>query len=89
MPDVPATWPRGMPIETAATYCGVGTGTLSTYGPKPIRVGIKRLVWLREDLDAWLDRLAGRAPALADNRPWSEDDGEDNAALRPDLQRAR
>lgn len=63
MPD----WPRGMPAALAAAYCGIGTQTLAQNGPKPIRIGKKRQVWLREDLDAWLDRLAGRGPTSTAN----------------------
>ena len=58
-------WPRGMPIEVAAEYCGIGPATLRDQGPPPVRVGAKRLVWLRDQLDAWLDGLAGIAPASA------------------------
>jgi predicted DNA-binding transcriptional regulator AlpA len=66
MPD----WPRGMSEKFAATCVGVSTTTLRAEvaagrAPKPIHITIKRIIWLREDLDGWLDRLAGRA------EPWT------------------
>jgi hypothetical protein len=77
MPD----WPRGMNIVIAAAYCGIGKGLLSRDGPKPIKIGAKRLVWLREDLDKWLDRLAGNVPASGiEINPWDIDD-DDHAAI--------
>ena len=64
-------WPRGMPLPVAAKYCGVGPATLRREGPKPVRIGQKRLVWLKEDLDKWLDGLAGKATISApEANPW-------------------
>jgi hypothetical protein len=37
-----------------------GTAMFSREGPKPVRIGQKRLVWLKKDLDKWLDGLAGK-----------------------------
>jgi hypothetical protein len=77
MPD----WPRGMNIVIAAAYCGIGKSLLSRDGPKPIKIGAKRLVWLREDLDKWLDRLAENVPASSiEINPWDIDD-DDQAAI--------
>lgn len=83
---MPDRWPRGMPAEAAAEYCGIGAGTLHTYGPKPVTIGQKRKVWLREDLDAWLDRLAGKKPASGEEpNPWDAYHGAGRAALPADL----
>lgn len=59
MPD----WPRAMDAELAAAYCSISTNTLRNEGPAAVTIGKGRKVWLRDQLDAWLDRLAGIAPA--------------------------
>lgn len=48
-------------LPVAAEYCGIGPATLRREDPNPVRIGRKRLIWLKEDLDAWLDRQAGRS----------------------------
>lgn len=58
-------WPRGMRARTAADYLGISTGLLHAEvrdgrAPKPVRLTRSRLVWLKEDLDAWLDAKTGR-----------------------------
>lgn len=66
------TWPRGMRDELAAAYVGLGLSTFlreveADRAPRPVRLTPGRKVWLKEDLDAWLDRLAGR-PAPSPDR---------------------
>jgi len=78
-------WPRAMPAETAAEYCGIGITMLRRTGPAPVRIGEKRLVWMKEDLDKWLDRLAGRETVSADDEPWPVDNGSSDAALSSGL----
>ncbi|MDD2706249.1 MAG: hypothetical protein PHU07_13085 [Acidocella sp.] len=66
-------WPRAMPVDLAAKYCGVGANTLTQHGPKPVQIGQKRKVWLRDQLDKWLDTLAGITPSGATDdepNPW-------------------
>jgi predicted DNA-binding transcriptional regulator AlpA len=63
-------WPRGMRAEFAAAYVGLSISSFRTEvargrAPKPINLTLKRLVWLKDDLDGWLDRLAGRTTNLA------------------------
>jgi predicted DNA-binding transcriptional regulator AlpA len=63
-----AILPRGLMPSRAAEYIGVSVGTLrreseAGRAPRPVRISTQRLVYLREDLDAYLDRLAGKAPA--------------------------
>jgi predicted DNA-binding transcriptional regulator AlpA len=70
-----APWPRGLPVEEAARYIGLSVSTLRAEviagrAPKPIRLTRRRLVWLREDLDAYLDRAAGRSPTSGGNNPF-------------------
>ena len=57
--------PRGLSLDQAAEYCGVGTKTLQRHGPEPIRIG-DRVIYDRVVLDAWLDRLTcpPTAPAV-------------------------
>ncbi len=64
-------WPRGMRAATAADYVGVSVSTLRAIvrkgGLKPIRLTPGRIVYLREDLDSYLDRAAGRGPLSTGN----------------------
>lgn len=62
------TWPRGMSERMAAEYVGLSISSVrSARGrrdfPDPVTLTPGRVVYLREMLDAWLDRKAGRAPA--------------------------
>jgi predicted DNA-binding transcriptional regulator AlpA len=64
--------PRALREEWAALYCGMSpTLFRERVVPEvpPVRLSPGRIAWLREDLDDWLDRRAGRAPASGDN-PW-------------------
>ena len=62
--------PRRLRAEEAARYVGLSETAFRALGIEPVRIG-GTVGWLREDLDAWLDRAAGRGPAaeMADN-PW-------------------
>ena len=60
-------WPRGMRLEVAAAYLGLSPSSLSAAAkagtaPKPIRITPGRIIWLKDDLDAWLNKQAGRPP---------------------------
>ena len=62
------TWPRGMRIDVAATYVGISPSLLvaevrAARFPAAVRLTAGRVVWLKEDIDAWLDAKAGRAEA--------------------------
>ena len=67
----PGAWPRLMRAETAAGYVDEksveafrrGVGTLY---PEPIKLQGKGDRWLREDLDAAIEKLAGRANLVGD-----------------------
>jgi hypothetical protein len=64
-------WPRLMRAETAARYCDEvsveafrrGVGPLY---PAPLRVSGKGDRWLRDDLDAAIEKLAGRLNLVRD-----------------------
>jgi hypothetical protein len=60
-----------MRAETAAGYCDERTvesflHAVGTLYPEPTRVKGKGDRWLKEDLDAAIERLTGRAPHIRD-----------------------
>ena len=63
--SVSEAWiPRALRAEQAALYVGLSTSTfLAQVAPAvpPVKLTVRRQVWLREDLDRWLDMRAGRA----------------------------
>jgi hypothetical protein len=67
----PGCWPRLMRAETAAAYVDEKSveafrrGVGSLY-PNPIRVPGKGDRWLREDLDAAIEKLTGRVNLVRD-----------------------
>ncbi|MBB4267692.1 helix-turn-helix transcriptional regulator [Roseospira visakhapatnamensis] len=70
-------WPRSMGLELAAAYVGLSPskfwGEVNKQGstaPQPIALTAGRRVWLKEDLDAWLDRAAGRVHDEATGNAW-------------------
>ncbi len=78
-PESPPAWPpRGLRPDMAAYYVGVSDSTLrrvaEAQGIKPVHITRRVVVYLREDLDRLLDRLADRpAPSHAlDGREWME-----------------
>ena len=69
--------------KDAAEYCGsLSISTIRTLiaqrdFPAPVQLTKNRVAFLREDLDAWLDRRAGRAPVNAgDGSEWMESLGK-------------
>ncbi len=59
-------WPRGLREELAAAYVGLSATLMRTERaagrfPAPVPLTAGRQVWVRDDLDAWLDQKAGRA----------------------------
>lgn len=66
--------PRALRAGLAALYVGVSeawwlTTVKAGNAPEPVYLTARIPVWLREDLDAWLDQRAGRVAASAPN-PW-------------------
>ncbi|WP_317135205.1 helix-turn-helix transcriptional regulator [Nguyenibacter vanlangensis] len=54
--------PRALGTDEAARYLSLSRETFRKHvAPdiRPIHIG-RRIVWLREDLDLWLDRAAGK-----------------------------
>jgi predicted DNA-binding transcriptional regulator AlpA len=67
-------WPRGMREALAADYVGLSFSTFRREwsegrAPAPVHLTPGRQVWLREDLDQWLDRKAGRLNDPGASRP--------------------
>jgi predicted DNA-binding transcriptional regulator AlpA len=67
-------WPRGMREALAADYVGLSFSTFRREwsegrAPGPVHLTPGRQVWLREDLDRWLDRKAGRLNDPGASRP--------------------
>lgn len=63
-------WPRGMRAEIAADYCGLSVSWLTEEArqgrfPAAVRISSHRVIWLKDDLDRWLDEKAGRPNADA------------------------
>ncbi len=70
-------WPRGLREDLAAGYVGLSASTIRAERargafPAPVLLTPGRQVYLREDLDAYLDRKAGRLTPAADGRDWME-----------------
>ncbi len=68
------TEPRALSTRDAAKYCGIRPARLRALAkagqaPAPVTVGKRQHVWLRDALDGWLDRLAGRTGDSHAN-PW-------------------
>ena len=72
-------WPRGMREALAADYVGLSFSTFrrewsESRAPAPVHLTPGRQVWLREDLDQWLDRKAGRLNDPDASRPQNRQD---------------
>ena len=69
-------WPRGLREELAAAYVGLSVGTFRAQvaageAPDAIRLTAGRKVWLRDDLDRYLDRKAGHVAVAGEAvNPW-------------------
>ncbi|WP_203311112.1 hypothetical protein [Sphingomonas beigongshangi] len=53
-------WPRLMSAGMAASYLGVSSGTLQSWGIAPIETPGRRVLYDRKSLDRYADRLAGQ-----------------------------
>jgi predicted DNA-binding transcriptional regulator AlpA len=67
-------WPRGLREDFAASYVGLSVSTIRTLRgrgefPSPVPLTKGRMVYLREDLDGWLDRRAGRGAKVDEDWP--------------------
>ncbi len=68
-------WPRGLREDLAAGYVGLSEAAFRSEvkagrAPQPVRITRARLIWLRDDLDRYLDRLAGHAAPSEQVNPW-------------------
>lgn len=67
-------WPRGMSEPLAASYVGLSTSQFrlevnAGRAPAPGRITERRKIWLKEDLDAYLDRVFGRTKPAPVQQP--------------------
>lgn len=92
---IPQAWPRGMRLEVAAAYVGLGTTTFlqevkaaadlaARTGeppsfPQPVCLAGRCVGWDKDALDAWLDEKFGK----------EKDDGTGNEWLRRLRDKAR
>lgn len=72
-------WPRGLSETLAAAYVGLSPSTIRAERargafPQPVQLTAGRMVYLRDQLDSWLDRKAGLASPGpgTDGREWME-----------------
>lgn len=78
MRDYPLPFtPRALRAELAALYVGVSESwwlleVKAGRAPSPVYLSPRIPVWLREDLDAWLDEKAGRDTGAKEPNPWDE-----------------
>ena len=75
MPEPPRLpdWPRALSAPLAAAYVSLSEASFRTAVAPELRavhLTRRRVAWLREDLDAWLDARAGRAAPSSENNPW-------------------
>lgn len=74
MPRRLPDWPRVLPEAWAAVYVGLSVSTFRArvaQEVKAIPLSERRKGYLREDLDAWVDRQAGRA-ARSNGSEWMD-----------------
>ena len=77
---IPNAWPRAMMIDVAASYVSLSVSTFRKEvqkgrAPQPHRITEGRLIWLLEDLNVYLDRIAGRNESYQDSRnEWLDDE---------------
>jgi len=77
-----------MMIEVAASYVSLSVSTFRKEvqkgrAPKPHRITEGRLIWLLEDLNVYLDRIAGRNESYQDGRnDWLDDEPGSSVSVR-------
>lgn len=69
---MPERWPRGLRESDAADYVGLSVTSVRALRaardfPAPVQLTPGSLIYLREDVDAWLDRRAGRVSRPAED----------------------
>ena len=67
--------PRGLREAAAAEYVGLSDSAFRAEvkagrAPRPVQITRGRVIWLKDDLDGWLDRLSGRVPNSGEMNPW-------------------
>lgn len=66
-------WPRALRLPLAAAYVGISPTAFTAHvapAVKPIHPTPGTVAWLKDDLDRWLDALAGRSASEQEQNPW-------------------
>jgi predicted DNA-binding transcriptional regulator AlpA len=82
-------WPRGLRVDLAAEYLGISQSLFLSQvaagrAPEPVQISAGRKIWLRDHLDAYLDRLAGMTPLTSSHDLEAEEVREWERALSGD-----
>lgn len=77
--------PRALTAELAALYCGVSVSwwreaVKDGRAPAAIYLSDRKPVWLRDDLDNWLDAQRGGAAPSGPSSPWDGPPDDHRAA---------
>lgn len=93
MPRRLPDWPRVLPEQWAAVYVGLSAASFRR-GPakelQPVRLSAARKGYLREDLDAWVDRQAGRDnAAVPEGNVWDSLHGANRSAVPAPIRGSR
>jgi predicted DNA-binding transcriptional regulator AlpA len=77
--------PRALSADLAALYCGVSVSwwraaAKEGRAPAPLRITDRKPVWLREDLDNWLDAQRAGGPSSGPTNPWDAPPDANRAA---------
>lgn len=66
-------WPRALRLPLAAAYVGLSATAFREHVASKlsaIHLTPGTVAWLRDDLDRWLDEIAGRTPQSEQVNPW-------------------
>lgn len=83
---IPDAWPRGMRDDVAAAYVGLSRSTFlrevqAGAAPEPCNITNGRRIWLRDQLDDWLDELFGVERPSGTAEDWMKAVRGDQAGL--------
>lgn len=86
-----SAWPRGMRTDIAATYVGLSESSFLAEVKKkniPDATWITkgRKIWLREQLDQWLDEKAGNPTTWGSENEWMDavrNENQSSICIRP------
>ncbi|MBB4268196.1 helix-turn-helix transcriptional regulator [Roseospira visakhapatnamensis] len=70
-------WPYALNVEQAAAYVSLSetaflTAMKEDEAPQPVWLTPRRKVWLRADLEKWVDVKAGKIPNTGSAQEWMD-----------------